>query len=1156
MSIVKYITFLSVAPVLPALMLACMTQTVSAATAGRYGAVPLAFEANRGQSDSDARYLVRRGKYQMFFRDHEAVLAVKAAPGNSSAPEVETLRFRWLHSGSTSLVGEAKTGGTSNYLIGNDPSKWKREIPQYGRVRYQNLYPGIDLIYYGKDGELEYDLLVAPGADPSVARLKVLGAQRLEIRDGDLILHTAHGEVVHRRPVVYQQLAGRRRLVDSRYRMVGTDEVAFELGRYDRSKQLVIDPVVTFSVIYGGGSVDQAEAVALDAGSNIYVTGYTTSNDLTQVSGIGRTRAGGASDADAFVLKLNPAGSSILYSTYIGGLGNDRAHAIAVDASGLAHITGETTSSDFPQFSPLNRSLQNVDAFVTRLSASGSSITLSGLLGGSLADIGNAIAIESTGSNIYIAGSTTSLTLVNNPGDNRSGARDVFLARVSGSGSGTREYQRFYGGSQLETAYAVTLREGFLYVAGETTSTNLVGTSAQASNGGGTDAFLMKVTATTGAMSWWSYFGGPNNESARAVAIDSFNNVYVGGSVSIPVSGNPVTMPTVNARQASYGGGLSDGFVMATNTDGTARLTSTYLGGSGDDFVTALVVNPNDSVFVVGYTGSTDFPAVNNLRPGGGGTFEGFVTKYSYLLGSYLFSTYLGGDGTDQALGAAVDSAGIYVVGTTLSSDLGTRYLNNSTGLNNQDAFISRLTSNCTYAFSPNPVNFAGSGGTITVNVTTGSECGWTVKESETWLSTGSTYYGAGNGSFELTAVANSGTARSGSVTIAGITLPVNQATLCTYLLSGAGTTVGSGLSTSNSVTVTASGGSCTWTATSDSAWVSFATGSGTGSGAATFRVGINPLPTQRTATLTIGGQTYTVTQAGRARVPSSVGVYSSGAWRIDAARSFLQSGSLYFAWGTSGWIAVSGDWNGDGVSKVGVYNPTTGYWLLDMDNNRRFEPATDRYFHWGNSTNGNMIPVVGDWNGDGTSEVGVYQNGNWYLDLNGNRFLDAGESFAWGPTNGLPVMGDWNGSGTSKVGNYNPTTRAWILDSNGDRAYQFPTDFFFQWGAPGFTPLVGDFFGLGRDTVAAYSSGRFWLESGDGFANNADQNFSFIANSTGSPVVGDWNGSGTTKVGIVTTNQFTLDYDGNGILNLAADKQFTFGNVGETPVIGRWNFQ
>ncbi|MDZ4802075.1 MAG: SBBP repeat-containing protein [Bryobacteraceae bacterium] len=1082
---------------------------------------------------------MRRGNSAMFFAQNEALLAVSSKTSAGKERRIQTLRFQWVNGSTTRISGEAKTGGVSNYLIGNNPANWKTGIPQFGRVRYHELYPGVDLVYYGKDGALEYDLVVAPGADTSAIRLLVGGADKIELRAGELVLHTPQGEVVQGRPVVYQQIAGVRKAVDSQYRIGQNGQISFQLGAYDRSKELVIDPTIAYSVLFGGSASEQADAIAVDSTGAAYIAGQTLSTNLVTVGPFQAALAGG-SGVDAFVMKLNPAGTAVVYSTYLGGNGFDAAHGIAVDSAGAAYIVGETNSSAFPTFAPLDTSLSgSSDGFLTKLLASGASVGYSTYLGGSGIEIGNAVAVDAGGS-AFAVGSTTSVFLNNLPAGagTRQGTQDAFITKITATPAVA--FTRYIGGTGIETAYAVAVRSSAVYVAGETTSTNLTGTALQTTNGGGTDAFIAKLVDSGASQTWFTYFGGTGTDSARGIALDQLGNVYVAGKAG-------AGLPVANARQSTFGGGTTDGFVLATNTDASVKHAATYLGGSGEDTVWGIALNPNNSIFVAGSTASSNFPVTNNLKTTGlGASTDAFVTKYSVRLAAYLFSTYLGGTGTDVALGIAADTSGAYLTGYTLSTDF-----QSATGtLQAQDAFLMKLTSTCTFTFNPNPVAFSSAGGTITVNVTVGSECGWTVATSDSFLTLSTDPFGAANGSFTVTATSNSGAPpRSGSITVGGVTLPVTQASACTYGLSSSSTSVGSG-TTTGTVNVIPSIGTCAWTAASSQPWATITSAtSGTGTSAVNFSVGINPLPAERIATLTIGGQTYTITQAARVRNGDAVSMYKDGGWRQDAARAFVaNSSTLTFAWGTPGYTAVAGDWNGDGITKVGVF--LNGTWILDMNNSRRLD-AGDLIFQWGTA---GTTPVVGDWDGDGTTNVGVFTAGNWYLDLNGNRQLDGGEAFAWGPVTGTPMVGDWNGSGKTKVGSYNPANGVWILDTNGDKTYQFPSDFHFQWGTAGFTPLVGDFFGRGVDNVAVYRTGQFWIESGDGFSNVADLNFTLIPSSSGTPVVGDWNNSGETKVGILTGNQFTLDYDGNGILNLTNDKQFTFGTTGDTPVIGRWN--
>jgi hypothetical protein len=402
-----------------------------------FARLPLCFEANQGQIDAQVQYLARGPGYTVFLTPTEAVLAlsvgstakrlplsaspsrhrVKDPPctsmGKGAGAERAVVRMQLVGSNSyAEASGLDRLSGIANYFLGNDPSKWRKGIPTYGRVQYQDVYPGVSLVYYGNQRQLEYDFVVAPGADPQQIRLRFAGVQSLSVDDaGDLVVK-ANGQVLRQhQPIVYQEVAGVRRKLKAAFVVQGQD-VGFSLGSYDRSQPLIIDPVLSYSTYLGGSGGDFAGSIAVDAAGNIYVAGSTSSPDFPTANPLQAAFAG--SLRNAFVAKLTADGSALIYSTYLGGSGQigsggDVSQSIAVDSAGNAYVTGTTGSLDFltiHAFQPIYGGGTN-NAFVAKLNADGSALVFSTYLGGSGGDGGRGIAVDAAG-NACVTGETSS----------------------------------------------------------------------------------------------------------------------------------------------------------------------------------------------------------------------------------------------------------------------------------------------------------------------------------------------------------------------------------------------------------------------------------------------------------------------------------------------------------------------------------------------------------------------------------------------------------------------------------------------------------------------------------------------------------------------------------------------------------------------------
>lgn len=643
------------------------TPTSSAASsprkAPRYGRMPMRFEANAGQVDGHVRFVARAGATALFLTDAGATLRLRAPRrgghggreardgergtrdgergtgngergggelGTGEGELVDTvLRMKVAGGRDVSPRAEQKLATISNYFIGNEPAKWHTDVPNFGRVVYPGVLEGVDLVYHGEEGQLEYDFVVAPGADSGAIALEVSGAKELSLTaGGDLAIRTEHGVLVQPKPRVYQRdAAGSERDLVAGYRLVGERAIGFEVAAYDKTRELVIDPVLEYSTYVGGSGQDEGNGIAVDAAGAAYVTGTVRSVDFPTQIPVQASNAGGTPfPYDAFVLKLSPAGNALEYATYLGGSGEDLSAAIAVDAMGSAYLTGQTTSLNFPtqrHFQSMYGGVQ--DGFVSKLSPRGNALEYSTYLGGAGIDAGSGIAVDGAGS-AYVTGTAS--------------------ARFPTQGA------------------------------------------FQASVGGGTDAFLTKLSPAGDTLEYSTFLGGSGNDDAKALAVDGAGSAYVTGQTSSP------NFPLQNPLQAARGGTASDAFVSKLSPDGTSLVYSTLLGGTGADTGRALAVDLRGSAYVVGYTIATDFPTVNPLQAALRGGGDGFVTKLSPLGDALDYSTYLGGaSASDDISGVAVDTSGhAYVTGSTSSVDLPVRNAIQGTAGGNGDAFVTKLS--------------------------------------------------------------------------------------------------------------------------------------------------------------------------------------------------------------------------------------------------------------------------------------------------------------------------------------------------------------------------------------------------------------------------------------------------------------------------------
>ena len=612
----------------PSMALVKAGSTTRTSLAQGYGEESLAFEANQGQTDSRVKFLSRGVGYSLFLTADEAVVVLRQptldgpdsmAQTLTPNPATDASSFAVMRMGfaganrAPRIEGSQQLPGKVNYFIGNDPKQWRSDIPTYAQVRYQDVYPGVSVVYYGTPGRLEYDLVIAPGADPKVIALDCQGADRIKIdAQGNLRLRIPGGEVLLGKPRIYQMTtAGRRKSIAGGYVLKAGGHVGFQVGEYDRHEPLIVDPVLSYSTYLGGAGYDSGTAIAVDASGSAYVTGFTRSSNFPVTAGSFQTICGTSGTCngyfwDAFVTKLTASGL-VVYSTYLGGSGNDMGKAIAVDASGAAYVAGQTFSSNFPT---------TAGAFKTTYS----------------------------------------------------GAGDAFVAKLNPGGTAL-QYSTYLGGSGTDNAEGIGLDvNGSAYVTGQTYSTDFPTVVAiQAANGGhqDSDAFVTEINSSGSALVYSTYLGGSSMDWGNAIAVDASGNAYVAGFTRSP------DFPLASPLQATCGGcpGFADAFVAELATNGGALLHSTYLGGSADDHGAGIAVDSDGNIYVTGFTYSTDFPVTAGAYQTSltSGQSAAFVTKIAPGFSSLTFSTYVRGNGLNYGKNIAVDTGNVFVAGQTFS---------------------------------------------------------------------------------------------------------------------------------------------------------------------------------------------------------------------------------------------------------------------------------------------------------------------------------------------------------------------------------------------------------------------------------------------------------------------------------------------------------
>jgi len=678
-----------------------------------YGKIPLSFTANQGQFDSQVKFTTRGSGCAMFFtstgttyllsRETEESITHHAAqrsvvyPGDPenkiNNPEYESyaLKVKFLDANpDPAVTGENRLPGNSNYFIGNNSTKWQTDVANYEKVRLSNLYDGIDLVYYGNNSSVKYDFVVLPGEDYSRILLTYdLGensSRALSVNEkGEMVVSTPLGDVIERKPYCYQRIDGEKVEVDIGYDIVDSElnRFGFRIGEYNPDYTLIIDPELVYSTLIGGSGTKNTRGIAVDSDGNAFIIGYTSSSDYPVTAGTSdETHNGGG--YDAFISKINSTGTSLVYSTFIGGTGSDSALDFKIDDNGNAYLTGYVASSDFPVTSGAYDETFNEggqDSYLLKLNSLGNGIIYSTYIGGTGSDTGYGVDLDPSG-NVYVTGETNSTDFPTTSGaynESSNGDTDCYVLKINTDGT-TLLYATLIGGGSWEGSPSIDVdSSGNAYIAGTTNSTNFPVTTGayDETNNGGYEVFATKLNATGSSLIYSTYFGGSGNDNGYKILLDASGNAYVSGST---ISSNFPT--TQGAFDETYNGPAHDGFVLKLNSSGSDLMYSTFLGGGvigghQEEIAWGLALASDGGLYVSGYSGQSDFPttqdAYNNTLGGG---MDAFLCKLDSSGRQLVYSTYFGGStGWDNSAvnGIALDVFdNIYMAGNAGSTDFPT----------------------------------------------------------------------------------------------------------------------------------------------------------------------------------------------------------------------------------------------------------------------------------------------------------------------------------------------------------------------------------------------------------------------------------------------------------------------------------------------------
>lgn len=639
------------------------------------GRLPLSFVENQGQFDDRVAFFSRQGPLMVYFtRDGMALRLI--SDEQSSDKRAKGANVFLTFEGSSQDVrveGCDPLPGKYNYLADKQSNNWHNKVPAYGSIRYRGLYQGIDMVVRDHDGRIEYDLILEPGADVDAISVRCQGGNALRpSQDDGLVLETDAGPLVQPKPYTYAvSPEGEHEQVSCTFRVLDDNRYGFHVPNRDCESKLVIDPGLIYSTVFGGVNFDQLNSMAIDSTDAVVITGYTISYDFPTTPGTFDPI--GFNGEDVIVVKMSPDGSQLLWSTFLGSNREDKGHHLVIDDSDNVIITGLTRSPDFPVTAgaydtTFNKGSEWQDAFVSKLSADGSTLLFSTFLGGSDIELGNAVALDDSGA-VVVTGTTYSNDFPTTTGaydTTLDGDRDAFVAKLSADAS-TLIYGTYLGGTDRDYGHDLGAdASGAVVVAGETDSNDFPTTTGAFDttfNGVSpwywNDAFVAKLSADGSNLLYGTFLGGTKRDSSRAVAVDSSGVAVVTGyTSSLDFPTNP------NAFDQSYNGDENDVFAVKLSADGSQLIYGTYVGGSDNETSYDVILDNTGAALITGPARSSDFP----VSPGAydtshNGGLDVFLTKLSADGSELLYGTFLGASSTDWGYGLCLDSTGNVVLG-------------------------------------------------------------------------------------------------------------------------------------------------------------------------------------------------------------------------------------------------------------------------------------------------------------------------------------------------------------------------------------------------------------------------------------------------------------------------------------------------------------
>lgn len=922
---------------------------------GIFARLPLSFEENRGQSNENVRFLSRGQGYTLFLSSTEATLALKESDfskrmtdsGAKSKDSVLRLKLRGANK-SAKIVGENILPGRSNYIVGQNPQAWRTGIPNFSKVRVESVLPGVDQVYYGNQGRLEYDFILQPGASPDDIKVAVEGAEKIEVAEsGELILTVNGKEVRQRQPVIYQETDGGKNFVAGKYVISNEGEFGFEVNDYDRSQPLVIDPVLVYSSYLGGSGADIGNDIAVDAEKNVYLTGLTWSSDFPAANAV--EPVADPNRGDAFVTKINAAGNAVLYSTYFGGSVGDIGYGIDVDGANNVYVTGTTGGSisfnDFPVVNGFDGSYGGTDdAFLVKLDSTGNQILYSTYLGGANTEIGFEVKVVKSTGEAVVSGTTLSTTeFPTTPGAYQNACQGCvsspFVTKFNVDGR-TLAYSTLVG-SATPNDMAIDAQAN-VYLTGETISTAFPVTPGAAQPTcrgcelGRSDAFILKLNNTGSAILYATYLGGSVDDVGRGIAVDAAGNAYVTGqteSTSLSIVPFPITSGALRPRTENR-----DAFVTKVNATGTAFEYSTFLGGDGIDEGFGVAVDNQGRAHVTGRADFLNFPLVNAFTPP---VQSGIFLSSLNANGSALvFSSFLGGgSGRD----VVTDNEGaVYLTGEVLYDRLLTANAvqpNPGGGEGVKDAFYAKVRIDATGRRIAAP-DFDGDG-RADISVYRNGSWYWL---NSTGNSFGATQFGLSTD--KITPADFDGDGRTDAAVFRDGIWYLQQ--------SAAGfKAVNFGLAGDVPVPNDYDGdGRADIAVFRQGVWY-FLHSSNNQFGAVQFGIA-----SDKPVAADFDGDGKT-----------DIAVFRAGAWYWLTS----SDGRFHAAqWGLGDDLATPADFNGDRKTDLAVFRPSNGTWYFLNSSSNDFSAV-----QWGMSGD---VPAAADFDGDGRADQAVFRNGVWWI--------------------------------------------------------------------------------------------------------------------------------------------------------------------------------